>query len=201
LPVAGYSGERIVEDLKIEFRADVEGEMSDLRYPIGKFTTEGVALATERAHFIAQIERAPAELRAAVQGLSREQLDTPYRPDGWTVRQVVHHVPDSHMNSFIRCKLALTEEEPTIKPYDEDSWARLGDVRNTAVEVSLSLLESLHQRWVVLLRSLRDEDWSRKFRHPELGLMSLEKNLALYAWHGRHHVAHITALRERRGWN
>ena len=185
----------------MEFPADVEGEMSDLRYPIGKFSTEGVALATERAHFVAQIEQAPAELRAAVQGLSREQLDTPYRPEGWTVRQVVHHVPDSHMNSFIRCKLALTEEEPTIKPYDEDSWARLGDVRNTAVEVSLSLLESLHQRWVVLLRSLRDEDWSRNFRHPELGLMSLEKNLALYAWHGRHHVAHITALRERRGWN
>ena len=143
----------------------------------------------------------PAELRAAVHGLSPEQLDTPYRLEGWTVRQVVHHLPDSHMNSFIRFKLALTEEEPTIKPYDEDLWARLGDVRNTPVEVSLRLLESLHQRWVVLLRSLGDEDWPRKFRHPELGVMSLERNLALYAWHGRHHVAHITALRERMGWN
>ena len=175
--------------------------MSDLRYPIGKFTTEGVALAAERAHFIEQIERTPAELRAAVQGLSREQLDTPYRLGGWTVRQVVHHLPDSHMNSVIRFKLALTEEEPTIKPYDEDLWARLGDVRNTPVEVSLRLLESLHERWVALLRSLRDEDWARKFRHPELGMVSLETNLALYAWHGRHHVAHITALRERLGWN
>ena len=173
----------------------------DLRYPIGRFKTHAAISSGERADAIATLAELPEQLRNATDGLSAAQLSTPYREGGWTVRQVVHHVPDSHMNSFIRCKLALTEEEPTIKPYDEDSWARLGDVRNTAVEVSLSLLESLHQRWVVLLRSLRDEDWSRNFRHPELGLMSLEKNLALYAWHGRHHVAHITALRERRGWN
>jgi hypothetical protein len=199
--IVGVILEFAPEGVKTEFPADAEGEMTDLRYPIGKFTTEGVALAAERGHFIEQIERTPAELRAAVQGLSPEQLDTPYRLEGWTVRQVVHHLPDSHMNSFIRCKLALTEEEPTIKPYDEDLWARLGDVRNTPIEVSLRLLESLHHRWVVLLRSLGNADWSRKFRHPELGAMSLERNLALYAWHGRHHVAHITALRERMGWN
>ncbi len=133
-------------------------------------------------------------------GLSPEQLDTPYRPGGWTVRQVVHHVPDSHINSYIRFKLALTEPEPTIKPYDEALWAELADTPATPVEVSLTLLDSLHGRWVPLLRSLSGADFARQFRHPELGMVRLDGNLALYAWHGRHHVAHITSLRERMGW-
>ena len=139
-------------------------------------------------------------MRAAVAGLTPEQLDTPYRPGGWTVRQVVHHVPDSHINSYVRFKLALTEEEPTIKPYDEARWAKLADTATTPVEVSLTLLDSLHSRWVPLLQSLTEADFARQFRHPELGMVRLDRNLALYAWHGKHHVAHITSLRERMGW-
>ena len=154
----------------------------------------------ERTAFIAQIAEAPTKLQAAVAGLSAQQFDTPYRPGGWTVRQVVHHIPDSHMNAFIRFKLALTEEEPTVKPYHEELWADLGDVQATPVEVSLQLVENLHRRWVLLLRGLSSAEWSRTFRHPALGVLSLDTNLALYAWHGRHHVAHITALRQRMGW-
>jgi hypothetical protein len=174
--------------------------MSDLRYPIGKFSYGNSPTPEQRQELLHQIEQTPAHLRKAVNGLSPQQLDTPYRPDGWTVRQVVHHVPDSHLNAYIRFKLALTEDEPTIKPYAEDKWARLADTAATPVEVSLTLLDSLHDRWVRLLRSLQSEDWKRTFRHPELGLVTLEKNLAIYAWHGRHHVAHITSLRERSGW-
>jgi hypothetical protein len=176
--------------------------MTDLRYPIGKFYFDGSSASTEnqKQKRIDDIAAAPANLRAAVKGLSPEQLDTPYRPEGWSVRQVVHHVPDSHLNAYIRFKLALTEEEPTIKPYAEDRWAQLSDTQATPVEVSLTLLDSLHDRWVRLLRSLQPEDWKRTFRHPELGLVALEKNLALYAWHGKHHVAHITALRGKNGW-
>jgi len=177
-----------------------EDEMSDPRYPIGKFHFEGAPSQDQRAKFVADIEQTPAAIRAAVKNLSPEQLDTPYRDGGWTVRQVVHHVPDSHMNAYVRYKLALTEDEPTIKPYAEDRWAELADTQSTPIEVSLALLESLHVRWVRLLRSLRDEDWKRNFRHPELGVVSLEKNLALYSWHGRHHCAHITELRRRMGW-
>jgi DinB superfamily len=174
--------------------------MSDLRYPVGKFTYQGPPTPEQRQEFLHQIEQAPVRLRAAVNGLSGQQFDTPYRPEGWTVRQVAHHVPDSHVNAYIRTKLALTEDEPTIKPYAEDRWAQLADTQATPVEVSLALLDSLHDRWVRLLRSLQPEDWKRTFRHPDLGPVSLEKNLALYAWHGRHHVAHITSLRERNGW-
>jgi uncharacterized damage-inducible protein DinB len=174
--------------------------MTDLRYPIGKFHFDGPLTESQKQTAMDDIARAPANLRAAVKGLSDAQLDTPYRPGGWTVRQVVHHVPDSHLNSYVRFKLALTEDEPTIKPYAEDRWAELADTKSTPIEVSLALLESLHDRWVRLLRSLTPEDWKRTFRHPELGAMSLEKTLALYAWHGRHHVTHITSLREREGW-
>jgi hypothetical protein len=174
--------------------------MIDLRYPIGKFKYEGPPTPEQRQELHLHIEQAPARLRAAVKGLSEEQLDTPYRPDGWTVRQVAHHIPDSHMNAYVRFKLALTEDEPLIKPYAEDRWARLADTQATPVEVSLTLLDSLHNRWVRLLRLLQPEDWKRTFRHPDLGLVTLEKNLALYAWHGRHHVAHIENLRERKGW-
>jgi hypothetical protein len=174
--------------------------MTDLRYPIGKFKFEGPTTPEQKEEQLNQIEQAPIRLRAAIKGLSDQQLDTPYRPEGWTVRQVVHHVPDSHLNAYVRYKLALTEDEPTIKPYAEDRWARLADTQATPVEISLAMLDALHDRWVRLLRSLQPEDWKRAFRHPELGLVTLEKNLALYAWHGRHHVAHITSLRERNGW-
>jgi uncharacterized damage-inducible protein DinB len=174
---------------------------TELSYPIGKFKWEGDATDEKRHHFIDEIAGTPARVRAAVEGLSAEQLETPYRPGGWTVRQVVHHVADSHLNSYVRFRLALTEDEPTIKPYHEDRWAELDDARTAPLEVSLALLESLHERWVRLLKSLKAEDFARTFRHPEMGVVSLDKNLGLYAWHGRHHVAHITSLRERQGWD
>ena len=174
--------------------------MTDLRFPIGKFHYEGPPNAEQMRSFIDDIAHTPANLRAAVKGLSDAQFDTPYRDGGWTVRQVVHHVPDSHMNSYVRFKLALTEDEPMIKPYAEDRWAELADTKATPVEVSLTLLDSLHDRWVRLLRTLTPEEWKRTFRHPELGPMTLEKTLALYAWHGRHHVAHITELHKRVSW-
>jgi hypothetical protein len=174
--------------------------MNDPRYPIGKFTYQTPPTSEARQKLIDSIEQAPSGLREAIRGLSPEQLDTPYREGGWTVRQVIHHVPDSHMNAYIRFKLALTEDEPTIKPYMEDRWAKLADTTNTPPEVSLSLMDSLHDRWVRLLRSLEPNDWKRAFQHPELGLVPLEKNLVLYSWHGRHHVAHITELRKRMGW-
>src|SRR5579871_5474885 len=174
--------------------------MIDPRFPIGKFHYNGPPAAEQRQQFIDEIAQTPANLRTAIQGFSEAQLDTPYRDGGWTVRQVVHHLPDSHLNSYVRFKLALTEDEPTIKPYAEDRWAELADTQATPVEVSLTLLDALHARWLKLLRSLTPEEWKRTFRHPELGAMTLEKTLALYAWHGRHHVAHITSLREREGW-
>jgi hypothetical protein len=174
---------------------------ADLRYPIGRFKRPERLTEEQRALHIGEIEKAPAQLKAAVTGLNAAQLDTPYRPSGWTVRQLVHHVPDSHMNSYMRCRLALTEEEPTIKPYDEARWAELADAKTSPIEPSLALLENLHKRWVLLLHSLAPSEWERTFRHPELGLMRLDQNLALYGWHGRHHIAHITALRARQGWH
>ncbi len=175
-------------------------KMSDPRFPIGKFHFDGQLSEGQRSSFINDIGRAPAAMRTAVKGLTPEQLDTPYRDGGWTLRQVVHHVPDSHMNAYVRFKLALTEDEPTIKPYAEDRWAELADTKSTPIEVSLVLLESLHERWVQLLGSIGPDDWKRTFRHPELGVVALEKNVALYAWHGKHHAAHITGLRKRMGW-
>ena len=172
----------------------------DPRYPIGKFNSPSTVTESDRKLYIDEIESAPAHLRAAIAGLTAAQLSTPYREGGWTVRQLVHHVPDSHMNAYVRFKLALTEDEPTIKPYEEARWAELPDSENVPVETSLVLLDSLHQRWVPLLRSIPAANWSRKFRHPELGVKTLDQTLALYAWHGKHHVAHITSLRERNGW-
>jgi hypothetical protein len=172
----------------------------DLRYPVGTFKFEGTLSPEERLALIDQIAATPEKMRAAVAGLSEEQLDTPYRPEGWTARQVVHHVPDSHLNSYVRFKLALTEEHPTIRAYDENLWANTNDSLTAPVEVSLDLLEALHRRWVLFLRSFEDKDFARTFHHPELGSVSVDKNVALYAWHGRHHVAHITSLRERMGW-
>jgi uncharacterized damage-inducible protein DinB len=176
-------------------------DMEDPRYPIGPFRFDGQADPARRSQRIDEIAAAPDHLRAAIAGLTPAQLDTPYREKGWTVRQVVHHVPDSHLNAYTRIKLALTEDEPTIKPYEEARWAELPDMR-APVEISLALLESLHRRWVLLLRELTPADLNRRFRHPEHGrTMALDEVLALYAWHGRHHVAHITSLRRRMGWN
>src|SRR5436190_14817001 len=174
--------------------------IDDPRFPIGKFHFNPGITPDIRQKSIAAIRETPAALRAAVRGLSNSQVNTPYREGGWTVRQVVHHVPESHMNAFVRFKLALTEDNPTIKPYAENRWAQLPDCQSTPLEVSVALLESLHDRFVRVLRSMKFEEWKRTFKHPELGIMPLEKNLALYSWHGRHHVAHITELRKRMGW-
>ena len=149
---------------------------------------------------IDQISAVPTHMRDAVSGLTPAQLDTPYREGGWTLRQVIHHVPDSHLNAYCRFKLALTEDVPTIKPYDESRWAELADTHDTPVKTSLALLESLHFRWVCLLRSMKPADFQRRLNHPESGPMSVDNLLALYAWHGRHHVAHITSARERLRW-
>src|SRR5579872_3288527 len=154
-----------------------------LSYPVGKFRVDGDIAEDQRHLWMSQIAEAPAKFRAAFAGLSDAQIDTSYRPGGWTLRQVAHHVPDSHMNSYMRFRLALTEQEPTIKPYEQDRWAELADSRTAPIEWSLTLLESLHSRWMVMLRSISGADWKRTFRHPELGLLTLEKNLALYAWH------------------
>jgi len=171
----------------------------DLRFPIGKFQRPASITAEQRSGYIDTLAAAPDRFRDAVRGLSEEQLDTPYRDGGWTIRQVCHHVADSHMNSFIRFRLALTEDEPIVKPYDEAKWALIADAE-MPVEPSLCLLSCLHHRMVVMLRSLSDAEFARTFRHPENGLMDLNTNLALYAWHSRHHEAHIAGLRERMGW-
>ncbi|HLZ92669.1 MAG TPA: putative metal-dependent hydrolase [Candidatus Acidoferrum sp.] len=172
----------------------------DPRYPIGKFAPPQEASADLRHQAISAIADAPGKLRAAMKGLSDEQLDTPYREGGWTVRQVAHHVPDSHINAYVRLRLALTEHEPTIKPYEEARWADLEDARSAPIDVSLALLDSLHERWTRLLRSLDPADFARTFRHPDHGVRSIDWMLFLYAWHGRHHTAHITELRSQRGW-
>lgn len=175
--------------------------MDDPRYPIGRFRYDGGVDRQQEKHWIAEIAAAPSALRAAIAGLTGAQLDTPYREHGWTLRQVVHHLPDSHLNAYTRIKLALTEDEPVIKPYDEARWAELPDVHATPVETSLTLLECLHRRWVLLLRELGPAELGRRFRHPEHNRsIGLREMLALYAWHGRHHVAHVTALRSRMGW-
>jgi len=179
--------------------------MTDLRYPIGKFQwtepeTEAGA-AKDRASSIDVLAKLPLQMRTAVQDLQPEQLNTPYRPDGWTIRQVVHHVPESHMNAYVRFKLALTEEQPQIKPYREAEWAKLPDNDVTPIEVSLQLLAALHSRWVDTLQCMKPSDFGRTLYHPEHGVLTLERMLAMYAWHSAHHLAHITSLRERMGWN
>jgi hypothetical protein len=174
--------------------------MDDLRYPIGRHQRPASLSDAQRRTAIDAIGATPENLREAIRGLDDNQLDTPYRPDGWTVRQVVHHVPDSHANAYIRFKLALTEDTPTIKPYDEAAWAKLEDSRTTAIETSLTLLAALHDRWVRILRSMKPADFSRKLNHPENGIMTLDQLLAMYEWHGKHHVAHVTNLRARNGW-
>ncbi len=172
----------------------------DPRYPVGKFEMPPSVTAERRKQAIDAIAAAPANFRASVNGLSDAQLDTPYREGGWTVRQVVHHVPDSHLNAYVRLKLALTEEKPTIKAYEEARWAELADSRTTPIEISLTLLESLHSRWDRLWRSLQAADFARILIHPQHGERTVDWLLFIYEWHGKHHTAHITELRKQRGW-
>jgi uncharacterized damage-inducible protein DinB len=174
--------------------------MDDPRYPVGKFEAPAAIPPADRLRLIEQVEDAPVRLRSAVQDLTPAQLDTPYREGGWTVRQVVHHLPDSHVNAYVRFKLALTEDEPTIKPYAEDRWAELPDARSAPPDLSLALMDSVHRRLTLVLRALSEEQWKRTFRHPDMGVLQLDRCLALYAWHGRHHVGQITGLRQRMGW-
>lgn len=171
----------------------------DLRYPIGKFDSKIEDTSETREGFIQAVEDLPNKIREAVKDLSDEQLDTPYRPDGWTARQTIHHVADSHLNAFCRFKLALTEEFPTIRPYFEDRWAELEDSR-LPVESSMKIIEGVHTRWAALLNSMSEEDFQKRLNHPDSGDWTLGKMLGLYAWHGRHHTAHIISLRQRNGW-
>jgi len=173
--------------------------MADLRYPIGEFVMAPSVTQGMRAEAVAAIATMPARLRDAVRSLSVAQLDTPYRPGGWTVRQVVHHLGDSHMNAFVRLKLALTENNPTVKPYDEKAFAELPD-QQLPIDVSLVLLDGLHARWAAVLNTLTDDQFARPLYHPEIGAITIEYLLQSYGWHSRHHVAHITRLREREGW-
>lgn len=175
-------------------------QQTDLRYPIGHALRADSFTAAERHAAIQSIRRLPHELGSAVAGWSDERLDTPYRPGGWTVRQLVHHVADSHMNAYIRVRLALTEDFPTIVPYQEALWADLADARTAPVVVSLELLQGLHIRWVQLWASLDEAQWNRGYLHPENGRQTLEQALMVYDWHGRHHVAHVTGLAARMGW-
>ena len=172
----------------------------DPRYPVGKFEMPAQSTSASRAEAIRDIASTPEKLRTAVKGLNDTQLDTPYRAGGWTLRQVVHHVADSHINAYIRLRFALTETEPTIKPYDEGVWAKLDDAEHAPVEVSLRLIDPLHERWVRLLQSLKPEDFARKLIHPEHGSRTVDWLLFLYAWHGRHHTGHVTELRKQKGW-
>jgi len=177
-------------------------DIENLKYPIGKFSMPKEFSAALTGQWIRSIEELPGKLRSAVNNLNDQQLDTPYRDGGWTVRQVIHHLPDSHMNAYIRFKLALTEETPVIKPYFEDRWAQLPDGKIAPVAISLSLLEALHQRWVLLLKSMSEDDLKKKYHHPESHKdWELRNVLALYAWHGNHHLAHITSLLVREEWN
>ncbi|HKM80357.1 MAG TPA: putative metal-dependent hydrolase [Candidatus Acidoferrum sp.] len=172
----------------------------DPRYPIGKFELPKDVTPELRQAAIDDIAGTPGKVRAAVAGLSDAQLDTPYREGGWTVRQVVHHLADSHINAYVRWRLALTETQPTMKPYEESEWANLEDARSAPVGVSLKLLEALHERWVRLLRSVKKEQYGRTLLHPDFGVKNLDWLLFLYSWHGKHHTAHITQLRKQKGW-
>ncbi|HEY6489357.1 MAG: bacillithiol transferase BstA [Terracidiphilus sp.] len=175
-------------------------DLEALRYPIGPFRAPGSSTPAIRSVQIQTLRQLPERLRAAVKGLNDAQLDTPYREGGWTVRQVVHHIADSHMNSYVRFRLALTEDAPTVKPYDEVAWAELPDSRTLPIEPSLAVIDGLHARFVALLESMSEEQFHRSFNHPERGRQNLATNLALYDWHSRHHTAHIAGLRAQQGW-
>jgi hypothetical protein len=174
--------------------------MDDIRYPIGPCEWPSEVSAAQRQRNIRDIAEMPARLREAVAGLAPQHLDLPYREGGWSIRQMVHHIPDSHLNSYVRFKLALTEDQPIIKPYDEARWAEMHDARTAPVEVSLDLVDALHRRWVLMLNEMKDEDFERSLRHPEVGTLALKSMLAGYGWHSRHHVAQILVTRRRMGW-
>jgi hypothetical protein len=173
---------------------------ADPRYPLGRFQAPETITPQHIASWIDEVAAAPAHLRQAVAGLTPGQLDTHYREAGWTVRQVTHHIPDSHMNAYVRFKMALTETDPPIRAYEEGEWAKLSDTAETPVETSVVLLEKLHERWVTLMRGFGDAEWKKCYVHPTMGPVPLERALGLYAWHGKHHVAHVTELRKRKGW-
>lgn len=175
-------------------------DLDDIRYPIGRFSAPASSTAGVRSAHVQTLRLLPEKLEAAVAGLSEAQIDTPYRDGGWTVRQLVHHIADSHANSYVRFKLALTEDEPTVKPYDEAAWANLPDSKSLPIDISLALTAALHARWVALLEAMTEDDFQRGYNHPEMGRQNLAKALALYDWHSRHHTAHITSLRARHGW-
>lgn len=180
---------------------EIQINSADPRFPIGKYKKPAEITSEDRILWINELEELPALLRKALWGLNDKQLDSPYREGGWTLRQVVHHLPDSHLNGFIRMKLALTEDHPTIKPYPEDLFANLEDYRQTPLEISLSLLENLHKRWVILLRTLTEKDWERTYVHPELNQVNrLDESLSNYAWHGKHHLGHILSLKQKMNW-
>jgi DinB superfamily len=174
--------------------------MADLRYPVGPFVAPASFSAADRDTAFKTLAELPARMRLACAGLTEAQLDTPYRPDGWTVRQVVHHTVDSHINAYLRTKFALSDDNPTIRPYPEAIWAEMADAKSAPVSMSLTLLDALHGRWVMLLRSLAPGQFARTLLHPERGPMTIDDVLAMYEWHSRHHTAHITALRDREGW-
>ncbi len=179
----------------------IQATLDQLKYPIGKFSRPAFISPADISKWIDEIEYLPKQLRKAVENLFDAQLDTPYRPEGWTVRQVVHHLPDSHLNSYVRFKLALTEDNPTIKPYMEARWAELPEAKSAPANVSLDLLDAVHQRWVIMLRKITSEQWKRTFFHPESKRESkLDEVLAMYAWHGKHHLSHIMELKKREGW-
>ncbi len=183
---------------RLQYKSEME--LDSLRYPVGPFDGAGPFTLDSRRAAIEQIALLPTQVRDAVQGLTDAQLDTPYRPEGWTVRQVVHHLADSHMNGLIRLKLALTEDHPTIRPYDEDAWVRLPDAR-LPLDCSFTILDGVHERWTTLCAAMSDDQWTRTFVHPSHGtVMSVAYHIQNYAWHSLHHVAHITALRSREGW-
>ncbi len=171
----------------------------DIRFPVGQFSSDFEMTKDLRTAFIKTIDDLPSAIRTAIDGLNDEQLDTRYRSEGWTIRQVVHHIADSHMNSYCRFRLAMTEEFPTIKGYHEDLWAELPD-NKLPVEPSMKIIEGVHTRWAAMLNAMSDEDFARKLNHSESGEWALDKMLGLYDWHSKHHTAHITSLRERKGW-
>lgn len=175
-------------------------DLEKLKYPIGRYQVEDKIDKAVIDKFIKEIELLPERLADAVRGLNLKQLQTPYRPDGWTIQQVVHHIADSHMNAYVRFKLALTESKPIVKPYDEKLWAELPDAKLVDINVSLSFIDSLHKRWVILLKQLKTKELDKEFLHPESGMKNLKETLCLYAWHSNHHLAHITSLKQRMNW-
>jgi uncharacterized damage-inducible protein DinB len=175
-------------------------DLEKLKYPIGRYQVEDNINKSSIDNWIKEIESLPQKLSAAVKGLKQDQLQTPYRPDGWTVQQVIHHIADSHMNAYIRFKLTLTEEKPMVKPYDEKLWAELPDTKLVDINVSLDLIKSLHERWIALLKQLNAEELNKEFLHPESGMKNLKETICHYAWHGNHHLAHITSLKQRMKW-